>query len=127
MRAGKLDKIITIEVRARVQASDGEMVDGWTPHAGGPVWAELIQGKAMERVIGAQLVATTEAVFRLRWSPHLLDLFPDTHRLTYARPGGAVVVYAVGGAVEIPRRQGVAVYCTGRAENPVSDLPPGGD
>jgi len=126
MRGGQLDRRVTLQVRARVQDGTGDMVEGWAdlypeqPHG---IPAQKIEGAAAERYVGAQLIAVAATVFRLRYFPALLEIYPDTHRLLFTTPGGAVRTYMVHGAVEIGRREGVALACAARAENPDSDLP----
>lgn len=126
MRAGQLDRRVILQVRGRVQDGTGDMVEGWAdlyPEHPQGIPAQKIEGAAAERYLGAQLVAMASTAFRLRYYPALLEIYPDTHRLLYTTPTGAVRTYLVHGAVEIGRREGVALACMARAENPDSDLP----
>lgn len=126
MRAGQLDRLVILQVRGRVQDGTGDMVEGWAdlyPELSQGIPAQKIEGPAAERYVGAQLIAVAATVFRLRYFPALLEIYPDTHRLLYRTPSGAVRTYLVHGAVEIGRREGVALACMARAENPDSDLP----
>jgi hypothetical protein len=126
MRAGQFDRRVTLQVRARVQDGTGDPVEGWRdlyPELRHGIPAQKIEGPAAERYVGAQLIAVAATVFRMRYSPALLEVYPDTHRLLFRTPSGAVRTYLVHGAVEIGRREGVALACAARAENPDSDLP----
>lgn len=126
MRSGQLDRRVTLQVRARVQDATGDMVEGWAdlyPEQPQGIPAQKIEGKAMERYVGAQLVASADTVFRLRYWCALVDIYPDTHRVLFRTQSGAVRTYQVHGAVELGRREGVALACSARAENPESDLP----
>lgn len=110
MRAGRLDKLVTLDKRTRTRdPASGELVDTWSPL--GEQWAEMLDGRAVERYGAAQKLAEVSVGFRLRWSPALLVLTPDEHRLRWEG-----FVYDVKGVVEIQRRQGVAVLCEARAE-----------
>lgn len=114
MKAAALDKRVGIEVRARSRdASTGELVDSWatSPLAPQGLWAQMLDVRSTERYAASQEIAEVSAAYRLRWSPALLTLTPDEHRLTWNG-----FTFNIRGVVEIQRRQGVVVLCSGRAE-----------
>lgn len=110
MRGGNLDKLVTLQKRTRTRdPASGELVDAWTSL--GDQWAEMLEGRALERYAAAQKVAEITVGFRLRWAPALLVLTPDEHRIAWNG-----FVYDIKGLVEIQRRQGVAALCAARTE-----------
>lgn len=111
MRAGLLDKRVTIQKRTRTRdTSTGELVDSWSDFARN-VAAQKLEGKAAERYLSSQLAAEVTVAFRLRWAAGLLSLTPDGHRLVYNEQE-----FMIHGVVEIQRRQGVVVACMARGE-----------
>jgi head-tail adaptor len=111
MRAGRLDKRVTIQRRTRTRdPASGELVDGWSDYARN-IAAQKLEGRVLERYAGQQLLAVANVGFRLRYFPGLLTLTPDEHRLMYGRQE-----FLIHGVDEIQRRQGVVVYCSARAE-----------
>ena len=114
MKAAALDKRVGIDKRTRTRdASTGELVDSWTPSTAAPngLWAQMLDVRATERYAASQEIAEVSAAYRLRWSPALLTLTPDEHRLTWNG-----FEFNIRGVVEIQRRQGVVVLCSARSE-----------
>jgi head-tail adaptor len=109
MRAGRLDRRVTVEARATTQSDTGEVVEGWS------TIQTLFMGKrdvrAMERFTGTERVAEIDTVFTARWLPLMTYLQPDTHRLVYRSR-----VYEILGVTELGRTEGVEIACKARAE-----------
>lgn len=110
MRAGPLDKLVTIQHRTQTRdQSTGELVDTWTTL--GDQWAQKMEGAPLERYAAQQKIAEISTGFRMRYSPALLILTPDEHRLMIGE-----MIYDVKGVVEIQRREGVMVFTEARTE-----------
>lgn len=109
---------VLIEKRTRGQATNGETIDTWAPAWTGPdgkpilLSAEKLTGRALERFVVQQRVATAGEVFMLAWAP-ANEIDPATHRLSHE--GRAMNITA---AVEVGHRAGVAVTCEGIAATP---------
>jgi head-tail adaptor len=110
MRAGKFDKRLTVQRRTQVRdPGSGELVEVWARL--GDVWAEMVDDRAIERYAAAQKIAEISTAWRMRWSPALVTLTPDEHRIVYG-----ALTYDVKGCIEIQRRQGVIAFCVARTE-----------
>jgi head-tail adaptor len=120
MRAGKLDRLVTLEARTFVRDTrTGEQVETWAPL--GDVWAEKLEGHVLERYTGTQKIAEATRGYRMRWANALLDLTSDGHRLIHGQ------VWNVLGVQEIGRREGVLVQVNARTEGqPAAEAAPGG-
>lgn len=77
MRAGDLDRRITIENIVIGQSPSGEPIETWTPVA--TVWAEVQQQSGREFFATAQTVSERRVVFKLRWLAGITVL----HRVIY--------------------------------------------
>jgi len=109
MRAGSLDRTITIQSRSIVEDDEGEPVDTWVPVA--TVRARIAEASNAEtqvtydkggrtRLIGDG--GTASIVFRLRFLP---DVTPD-NRVVYEDR-----TFDVGEVREIGRRRGLELRC----------------
>jgi len=65
MRAGDLDRRITIERFTETQAPDGSPIQTWEPLA--TVWAKVDQQGGQEFFASVQEVSERKVVFRIRW------------------------------------------------------------
>lgn len=110
MRAGKLDRRITIEAKATTRGLSGEVVESWSPIA--VVWAGRRDVRAGERFAADQTIAEVDTVFTVRFAPALVDLRPDLHRV---RCEGQT--FALHGVAQIGRRVGLELACAARAES----------
>lgn len=105
------DKRVQILVRSRVRdPSSGELVETFVA-LGKPLWASMLEGRALERYTAQQKVAEVSHGWRFRFAPGLLTLTPDQHRLRYNDQE-----FEIHGCLEIQRRQGVVVLSMARAE-----------
>ena len=109
---------VLVEKRTEAQAGNGETVETWGPAwrdgDGKPIYlyAEKLEGRALERFVAAQSLATTSVVFMFAWAP-ANQIDPATHRLIY---DGRTL--EVSGAVEQGQRQGIAVWSSAVARAP---------
>lgn len=71
MKAGRLDRRITIEQPSTSQDSLGEEVTTWSTFA--TAWADRIDMRGRERFDADQDIATRIATFRLRWLAGVTD------------------------------------------------------
>jgi SPP1 family predicted phage head-tail adaptor len=77
MRAGDMDRRITIDERTETYSPSGEPIIVWEPIA--TVWAEVQQQSGREFFASQQTVSERRVVFRLRW----LDGITVLHRVRY--------------------------------------------
>lgn len=110
MRAGKLDRRVTIQVRSVAQNSVGEEVESWGTLA--EVWAGIEPQQAIQRFAVNQLLSEVSQVFRVRWYEWGSTIDPNQHRLVYRDR-----VYDIQGVFEIGRREGLQIACKARQDN----------
>jgi head-tail adaptor len=122
MRAGRLDRLITIQRKTLTESPSGEPVESWTTlverrHAG---YRPL---KGEERFTGEQVVGQEQVEFRIRWSadvaalsqhdrivyPALADESPEDEPVTRN-------IYDVLAVHEVGRREGLLVITQRRAD-----------
>lgn len=115
---------VLIEKLERDQAANGEPVETWEPAwadaDGNPVLlsAEKLAGRALEKFVVQQRIATMGDVFLLAWAP-ANQIDPGTHRLTHEGRTMNIV-----GVVEVGHRAGVAITCDGIAAAPQGAVGP---
>ena len=100
MRAGKLDKTITIDRLGTTVDDYGTTTEGWTSVA--TVRAQLIQSSTAEFLASYGTKTDTVAVFKIR---HMDGLHPDD-RVTHEG-----VAYDLQEIKELGRRQSVELRC----------------
>ncbi|KQS64514.1 head-tail adaptor protein [Rhizobium sp. Leaf371] len=105
MRAGKLDKTITIERRGETVDDYGTVSEGWTTIAS--VRAQVIQSSTEEFLKAAGTTSEQATVFRLR---HRDGIQPED-RITYA--GQA---FDIKELKELGRREGLDLRCVAAGE-----------
>lgn len=98
MRAGALDRRITIQANATVIDQNGQPVPGWTTRA--TVWAQVKQTAGREFLAAEQILAEERAVFLIRWRGDIAA----TDRILWDGK-----TYDVKWAREIGRRQGLEI------------------
>lgn len=109
MRAGKLDRRVTVEVRGLTQSQAGEQLEGWIPV--NTFWMGKRDVRSSEKFTGHERVAEIDTVFKARWLPLMQSLKPDTHRLVYRGR-----IHEIMGVTELGRTEGVEIACVARAE-----------
>lgn len=100
MRAGKLDKTITIERREDALGPYREQHVTWLPIA--TMRAQIVNDSTEEFIRGQGATTETSITFRLRW----LDGVTTEHRVTY---DGAA--YDIKELRELGRRRGLDIRC----------------
>lgn len=105
VRAGLLDRRVTLERRVEVVDPSGQPVVTWVPLA--TVWARVEPLGGRENFGAQQFVATGDLRFTVRWRSDVTPL----HRVIY---GG--VPYDVVSVAEEGRREGLLIVARGRAE-----------
>ena len=106
LRAGLLDRRVTLERRVEVVDASGQAVIQWLPLA--TVWARVEPLGGREGFGQQQFVATGDLRFTIRWRDDVTPL----HQVTY---GG--VPYDVVSVAEDGRREALLIVCRGRTEN----------
>lgn len=96
MRAGKLDRIITIERKSETVSDSGAVVTNWTPVA--TVRAEIVTSAASEFLTGYGEAESGTVVFRIRYIAGITT----ADRVTYAGK-----IHDLKDITEIGRRRGL--------------------
>lgn len=112
MRAGRLDRQITIQRKSLTQSDSGEEQTAWADVA--TVWAEKVENRGPERFTTQQIVGHAIKTFRFRWST-TVDEITTEHRVLF--DGRA---YDITDVREIGRREGFEIDCFTRSEEPVT-------
>ena len=105
MRAGDLDREVTIERYTFSRGPNNEPLETWTPDAE-PLAASWRRATANERLAAAQVSASVTDIFEVRWTEDLEDLNPKD-RLRYEGR-----IYDIGEVTEIGRREGQLIRAT---------------
>lgn len=109
MRAGELDRRITLQRYSLTVDADNAPLEVWTSDAA-PVWASWRRASARETLAGAEVNAAATDVFEIRYSSDVADLNPKD-RLAYQGAG-----YDIHSVQEIDRREGLRISATRRAD-----------
>jgi SPP1 family predicted phage head-tail adaptor len=105
MRAGPLDRRVTIQQPIEAQDSAGAVTLHWADVA--TVWAQRQDVRAREYVSGNVMLAEVEAVFRLR---HRSDVAP---RWRLVSEGST---WDITGVTQLGRRDGIELRCVAAQE-----------
>ena len=104
MKAGKKDRLITIQEPNESQDAVGQAVPAWADLATDPdVWAAKMDQKGREFFSSHQIVAEQATVFRIYYRDDL------TRKMRVVYNGLNWDIHAI---VEFARRQGLDLYCT---------------
>jgi SPP1 family predicted phage head-tail adaptor len=101
MRAGKLDKTITIQRRGEIVDDYGTVSEGWTDLA--TIKAQVIQSSTEEFLKSFGTTGETAIIFRIRWK----EGFRLSDRIVYAGEN-----YDLKEIKELGRRDGMDLRCT---------------
>lgn len=112
MRAGRLDRRITIQRKSVTQSDSGEEVVTWTDVD--TVYAEKVENRGDERFAAQQLVGHAIVTFRIRWSDTVKEV-TDEHKIVFDGRD-----YDITAVREIGRRVGIEMDCFALAEQPVA-------
>lgn len=80
MRAGRLDRRITLQRKSITQSDSGDEVIAWQDVA--EVWAEKVENRGEERFAAQQFIGHTVKTFRFRWSA-AVDEVTTEHRIQF--------------------------------------------
>ena len=108
MRAGRLDRRITLEFVTRGKSAGNEPTEDWTTIAPVAVWAEVrpLSGREFFAATAAQIVADEMLAFTIR---HRADVRPGSARIKY-NAGDEERVYNIRRVAEIGRRDGLEIF-----------------
>lgn len=98
MKAGKLDRRITISVKSATRDSYGAEIIGWSTLA--TVWAEVLPISGREFFVAAQFVPEAQLKMRIRFR----EDFDETAKITYDN-----VEYDILYIAEIGRQDGLEI------------------
>lgn len=122
MRAGRLDRRITIQRRSTAASSSGEPVETWTTIVTRRA-ASMSPVRGEERFGEPQLVAREQVEFQVRWSADVAALQPQDRviypALSESSPEDEPDVrniYDVHAVHEVGRREGVRLITERRAD-----------
>lgn len=105
MRAGRLDRLVEVQVPTTVEDALGTDVETWALLEKAP--AERLTQRASEAWKAGGTATQREVVWRVRWSPKLDALLSADGGRYRIVEGGQV--YPISGAVEIGRRIGIEI------------------
>ena len=119
MRAGKLDRLITLQRKDSVASSSGQPIDTWEDLVSRR-WASVAPVRGDERFTAPQYAAKEQTEFRIRWSENVADLSP-LDRIVYPASNGDPVpdprhVYDILAVHEIGRFEGLKIITFRRAD-----------
>lgn len=106
MRAGKLDRRITIQAKSVTTSARGEQIETWADVA--TVWAQARPNRGAERFSTMQNVGTAVMTFHLRYRSDVTVL----HRISYDGK-----LWDILDVREIGRNVVTEIDCTARADD----------
>lgn len=115
MRAGRLDRRITIQGQSVSQSDSGQEIITWVDVA--TVWAAMLPVRGGERYGTQQLVGTAVTTFSFRWS-NATKVVTVEHRVVY--DGREFDIVDVR---EPRRREEIQIDCTVPSDEPVTVTP----
>lgn len=122
MRAGLLDRFVTIQYKTITYSDSGEPVETWVDELSRwPASVRPIPGD--ERFAGEQWVARQQTEFRIRWAEAVAALSP-LDRIIYPAPAldvsegepAGITVYDIMDVSEIGRREGLLIKAARRTD-----------
>lgn len=122
MRAGRLDRLITIQRRTSSPDDAGEPTDSWSTITPARRPASMMPVRGDERFSADQYSAKGQVEFRIRWSLAVADLSP-LDRVLYPAPASGseagaatLAIYNIIETQEIGRREGLAIIAYRQAD-----------
>lgn len=124
MRAGRLDRLITIQRKTSTESQSGEPVESWTTIAlRRPASMSPVKGDERFSTQAPELVATDQIEFRIRYSADIADLSPKDRIIHPALDEDTSpddpqnhIVHDVVTVLEIGRREGFRIITQRRAD-----------
>jgi SPP1 family predicted phage head-tail adaptor len=114
MRAGPLDRRITIQRKTVSPSSSGQPTETWSTLASR--WASVAPVVGTERFALPQISATEQTKFQVRWTSDIFDLSP-LDRIVY--PVGSTdegQIYDIAAVHEFHRREGLIIIAIRRPD-----------
>jgi SPP1 family predicted phage head-tail adaptor len=111
MRAGPLDRRITIKGKSVEQSDSGQEVVTWSDVA--TVWAAKVENRGAERFAAMQIAGHAIRTFRFRWSP-TVSVITVEHQVVCDG-----IEYDITDVREIGRHEGIEVDCFASSDEPV--------
>lgn len=123
MRAGRLDRLVTIQRKTSTISHSGAVQESWATHGALRRAAYMAPVRGDERFSNPQVNALEQTEFRIRYSADVVDLSPQD-RIIYpaldeASPLNSPTtrhVYDVLAVHEIGRREGLQIITQRRAD-----------
>lgn len=110
MRIGPLDRRVAVQKKTKSRdPATGEELATWATTM--TLWMGKRDARAAERFASEQNLAEIHTVFEARWSPALVRLRADTHRLVYRGR-----VYEIHGVTELGRGEACEIATVARGE-----------
>lgn len=100
MRAGSLDRRVTLRRPVTTDNAYGEPAPAWTDVA--TVWAKVVQGAAGE-VMARGVAARVDVLFRIRWRTDVTTAWRIVH---------GADTYDIQSIAEVGRREGLEILAT---------------
>jgi SPP1 family predicted phage head-tail adaptor len=107
MRAGRLDRRITLQRATIVQDAFGDGIETWGTLA--TVWASKTPVLDAERMQAGEIRAEQQCRFQIRWSPKVASLNPRDRLVCDG------VTFLIWGVKEINTREGLEISATAQA------------
>lgn len=111
MRAGQLDRRITIQGKTVSQSDSGQEVATWSTLAS--VWAQRVENRGDERFSARQITGHAIRTFKFRWSL-AVSVITVEHQVVCDG-----IVYDITDVREIGRHEGIEVDCFAPSEQAV--------
>lgn len=122
MRAGRLDRRITIQRYTTTYSPSGERIETWSDLVSRR-WAEVRPVKGDERFDTPQLAAREQVEFRVRWGAAIADLNPRDRIVHPAVESGSPAdavdesrLYDILAVHELGRRDGLRIIAARRVD-----------
>lgn len=110
MRAGDLDRRVTLQRAAITQDTTGQEIETWSTLGPSKIWASWRRASARETLAAAEKSAIVTDVFEVRYDSAWSDLNPKD-RLVYSGR-----TYDIAEVTEIGRREGLRIGGAARAD-----------
>lgn len=115
MRAGNLDRRITLQRKVVTQSSTGQPIETWSSLTGNR-WASVRPVDGDERFTAPQYAAKQQVEFRIRWSSDVADFTPLDRILYPADSSDPTAIYDVLAVHELGRRDGFLIVTFRRSD-----------
>jgi SPP1 family predicted phage head-tail adaptor len=112
MRAGRLDRRITIQGQSIAHSDSGQEKITWVDVA--TVWAEKREDRGTERFATKQIIGHAVTTFRIRWSD-TVSAVTSEHRIEFDGR-----IFNITDVRELGRREGIEIDAYAPSEEPVA-------